>query len=55
MGETDQRATLVHTLREVPGSYVRALEYGSEVIYTVRPSNGGFVGAGEGSARIHRE
>lgn len=44
MGETDERATLVHALGEVPGSYVRALEYGSEVIYTVRPSNGGFVG-----------
>lgn len=44
MGEIDERATLVHALREVPGSYVRAREYGSEVIYTVRPSNGGFVG-----------
>ena len=43
MGETDERATMVHALREEPGSYVRTLEDGSEVIYTVRPSDGGFV------------
>ena len=43
MSETDERATMVHALREEPGSYVRALEDGSEVTYAVRPSNGGFV------------
>ena len=43
MGETDERATMVHALREEPGSYVRTLEDGSEVICTVRPSDGGFV------------
>jgi hypothetical protein len=52
---------MVHALREEPVSYVRALEDGSEVIYTVCPSDGGFVGeweyvacSGE-AARSHRE
>ncbi len=43
VSETHERATMVHTLREEPGSYARALEGGSEVIYRVRPSEGGFV------------
>jgi hypothetical protein len=30
MSETDERATMVHTLREEPGSYTRALENGAE-------------------------
>ncbi len=61
MGDTDERATMVHALREVPGSYVRALGDKSEVIYAVCPSDGGFVtkwkcvpGAGE-AARSQRE
>jgi hypothetical protein len=43
VGETDEKATMVRALREEPDSYVRTLEDGSEVIYTVRPSDGGFV------------
>jgi hypothetical protein len=53
---------MVHALREEPGSYVRELEDESEVIYTVRPSDGGFVaeweyvaGGGERPAKSHRE
>jgi hypothetical protein len=30
VSEIDERATMVHALREEPGSYVRALENGSE-------------------------
>jgi hypothetical protein len=33
---------MVHALREEPGSYIRTLEDESEVIYTVRSSDGGF-------------
>ena len=63
MSETDERATMVHALRYEPGSYVRMLEDGSEVIYTVRPSDGGFVAeweyvadeSGEGVARSQGE
>ncbi len=61
MGDTDERAIMVHALREEPGSYVRALGDRSEVIYAVCPSVGGFVaeweyvpGAGE-AARSQRE
>ncbi len=43
MSETDEKATMVHTLREELRSYARALEDGSEMIYRVRPSEGGFV------------
>lgn len=53
---------MVHALREEPGSYVRELEDESEVIYTVRPSDGGFVAKweyvavpGERPAKSHRE
>lgn len=61
---TDERATMVHTLREEPGSYARALDDGAEVIYRVLPSDGGFVaeweyvaasGSGEGPERSHGE
>jgi hypothetical protein len=31
MSETDERVTMVHTLREEPGSYPRALEHGAEI------------------------
>lgn len=64
VSETDERATMVHTLREEPGSYARTLEDGSKVIYRVRPSDGGFVaewecvaasGSAEGHARSHSE
>ena len=62
VSETHERATIVHTLRQEPGSYARALEGGSEVIYRVRPSDDGFVaewkyvaGSAEGAARSHGE
>jgi hypothetical protein len=64
MSETDERATMVHTLREEPGSYTRALENGAEVTYRVRPSDGGFAaewehvaksGFGEETRRSHEE
>ena len=62
MGETDERATMVHTLREEPGSYSWALEDGAEVIYSILPSDGGFVAgweylaaSGEKPARSHSE
>ena len=43
ISETNERAAMVHALREEPGSYLRALKDGAEVIYTVRPSDRGFV------------
>ncbi len=33
---------MVHALREEPGSYARTLGDGTEVIYRMRPSDGGF-------------
>jgi len=55
-----QRKTMVNALREEPGSYTRTLEGGTEVIYTIRPLNGGFVAGweyatGSESARSHEE
>ncbi len=41
--EAEQRATMVHALREEPGSYARELDDGSEVVYEIRPLDGGFV------------
>ncbi len=62
MDDTDERATMVHALREEPGTYVRGLEDGAEVIYTVRPPDGGFVAEweyvaapGERPAKSHGE
>lgn len=62
MGETDERATMVHTLREEPGSYARVLGDGVEIIYGIRPMNGGFTAgweyvssSGEGSSSGHEE
>jgi hypothetical protein len=62
MSESDERATMVHALREEPGSYVSMLEDGSEVIYTIRPSDRGFFAeweyvadSGEGPARSQGE
>ncbi len=46
---------MVHALWEEPGSYVRELEDGSEVIYTVRPSDGGFVAEWEYVATPERD
>ena len=43
----EQRQTMVHALREEPGSYTRTLEDGTEVIYTIRPLNGEFVAGWE--------
>lgn len=43
----EQRATMVHALREEPGSYARTLEDGTEVIYRIRPSDGGFAAGWE--------
>jgi hypothetical protein len=56
ISETNERAAMVHALREEPGSYLRALKDGSKVIYTMRPSDRGFVAewgyfAGSGETR----
>ena len=40
--EAEQRTTMVHALREEPGSYTRTLENGAEVIYTIRPVDDDF-------------
>ena len=58
--QAKQRETMVHALREEPGSYTRALEDGTEIIYTIRPLNGGFVAGweyatGPGSAGSNHE
>jgi hypothetical protein len=45
--ESEQRETMVHALREEPGSYIRSLKDGTQVIYEIRPLNGGFVAAWE--------
>jgi len=42
-----QKETMVNALREEPGSYTRFLEDGTEVIYTIRPLNGGFTASWE--------
>ncbi len=61
MAEGDeQKSTMVHALREEPGSYTRTLENGAEVIYAIHPSDGGFVAewayaTGAGPAASHRE
>lgn len=54
----EQRQTMVHALREEPGSYTRTLEDGTEVTYVIRPSNGGFIAGWEYAtepARSHQE
>ncbi len=43
----EEQVTMVNALREEPGSYTRILENGSEVVYTIRPLNGGFVAGWE--------
>ena len=59
--KAEQRQTMVNALREEPGSYTRILEDGTEVIYEIRPQNGGYVAAWEyatassESARSHEE
>jgi hypothetical protein len=58
--QAEQRETMVHALREEPGSYTRALEDGTQIIYTIRPLNGGFVAGweyatGSGSAGSDHE
>ena len=62
--DDEQRASMVHALREEPGSYTRTLENGAEVIYAVRPLDGGFIaeweyvagsGPEERPARSHKE
>lgn len=45
--EAEQRQTMVHALREEPGSYTRTLEDGTEVIYAVQPTDGGFIASWE--------
>lgn len=45
--KVEQRQTMVNALREEPGSYTRTLEDGTEVIYEIRPLNGGYVAAWE--------
>ncbi len=41
--DDEQRTTMVHALREEPGSYTRTLQNGAEVLYTIRPLNGGYI------------
>ena len=62
--DDEQRASMVHALREEPGSYTRTLENGAEVIYAVRPLDGGFIaeweyvagsGPEEKPVRSHKE
>jgi hypothetical protein len=62
--EAQQRTTMVHALREEPGSYTRTLENGAEVIYAIRPLNGGYIaeweyvagsGPEEQPTRSHKE
>ena len=45
--EAEQRQTMVHALREEPGSYTRTLEDGTEVTYAIRPSDDGFIASWE--------
>ncbi len=45
--KAQQRQTMVNALREEPGSYTRSLEDGTEVIYTIRPSDGSFIAGWE--------
>lgn len=44
---TEERDTMVHALREEPGSYSRSLEDGTEVIYSIYPSDDGFIAGWE--------
>ena len=58
--EAEQRASMVHVLREEPGSYTRTLENVMEVIYAIRPSEAGFIAeweyaTGGEPARSHKE
>lgn len=57
-----EKPTMVHALREEPGSYTRSLEGGEEVIYEIRACGDGFVAAwrrtgtgGAGTASGHEE
>jgi len=59
-GQAEQRTTMVHALREEPGSYTRTVENGTVVIYAIRLTNVGFIAewehaTGEGPARSHKE
>jgi hypothetical protein len=58
--QAEQSTTMVHALREEPGSYTRTLENGTEVIYAIHPTDDGFIAewehvTGEGPARSHKE
>ncbi len=57
--KAEERQTMVNALREEPGSYTRTLENGTEVIYAIHPSNGGFVAtweyATDPTGRSHEE
>ncbi len=56
MAEGDeQRSTMVHALREEPGSYTRTLENGAEVIYTIRPVDDDFMAGWEYTTARHEE
>lgn len=56
----EERQTMVHVLREEPGSYTRTLEDGIEVTYQIQPSDGRHVarwqyGAGPSARSSHEE
>jgi hypothetical protein len=40
--EAEERDTMVHALREEPGSYTITLEDGTEVTYAIRPTGDNF-------------
>ncbi|MBV9453505.1 MAG: hypothetical protein JOZ19_05215 [Rubrobacter sp.] len=40
--EVEERDTMVHALREEPGSYTIALEDETEITYAIRPTGDGF-------------
>lgn len=42
-----EKATMVHALREEPGTYTRDLGDDSEVLYWIRPEDGGFIAGWE--------
>src|SRR5215210_8867599 len=41
--EAEEKDTMVHALREEPGSYTTTLKDGTEVTYAIRPTEDGFV------------
>jgi hypothetical protein len=58
--EVEERDTMVHALREEPGSYTIALEDGTEITYAICSTGDGFkagwdVTGPRSSGKIHEE